>query len=139
MGPGFREKFEYVVITGVLLVYGYYFYRVLPPGGVNVSPQQVRLFVGMLVLLIVIFIAGAAILAVRMRSDAGPDDERDKLITLKSTQNAHFVLAGGSVTAIVSALVTDGNFWFVHVLLATLVLAQLLESVSRLFYYRQGV
>jgi hypothetical protein len=49
------------------------------------------------------------------------------------------LLAAGSVTAIISALLTDGNFWFVHVLLATLVLSQLLESLSRLYYYRQGV
>jgi hypothetical protein len=139
MDLSFREKYEYVVIVGLLVVYGYYFSRVLPPSGSDISTGQVTLFVGLLVLLIVIFVVGAIALEVQNRSDAVPDDERDKLITLKSTQNAHFLLAAGSVTAIISALLTDGNFWFVHVLLATLVLSQLLESLSRLYYYRQGV
>ena len=138
MDLSFREKFEYVVIVGLLAVYGYYFFRVLPPMGSDILPEQITLFVGLLVLLILIFIVGAIALAVQARSDAVPDDERDKLITLKSMRNAYFLLAGGAVTAIVSALVTEGNFWFVHVLLVTLVLAQLLESLSRLYYYRQG-
>jgi len=139
MDLSFREKYEYIVIVGLLLVTGYYFSRVLPPSAPDISPGQLALLVSVLVLLIVIFVVGAIALAVQTRTDAVPDDERDKLISLKSTRNANVLLAGGSVTAIISALATDGNFWFVHVLLATLVLAQLLESVSRLVYYRQGV
>ena len=139
MDLSFREKFEYVVIVGLLAVYGHYFFRVLPPMGSDIFPEQITLLVGLLVLLVLIFIVGAIALAVQARSNAVPDDERDKLITLKSMRNAYFLLAGGAVTAIVSALVTEGNFWFVHVLLVTLVLAQLLESLSRLYYYRQGV
>jgi len=49
------------------------------------------------------------------------------------------VLATGVFLALCTALLTNGNFLFMHVLLAFWVLAQLAEIGSRLFLYRRGV
>jgi hypothetical protein len=139
MELSFREKSQWLVIVAMPVVYGYYFYRVLPPSGPEITSEHISLFLGLLVPLVAIFIVGAAVMALGGGAESIQDDERDRLIALKSLRNAHYILASGAVLSVSCALFTEGNFWFAHLMLATLVLAQLLESSSRLFYYRQGL
>ena len=65
-------------------------------------------------------------------------DERDRLIALKGVRNGAYLLGTGVITSIGCALATDGNVIFVHVLFAFLVMAQLLEYGSQLYFYRRG-
>lgn len=139
MDLSFKEKMHWVTIIALAVIYGSYFLIVLPPESPDVSGNQVVLFVILLVPLILIFIVGAIVAAVTGRRSEVEDDERDRLIELKGIRNGAYVLGTGVFTAIASALVMDGNFWVIHVLFASLVLSELVESASQLVYYRWGV
>lgn len=138
MELGFREKFDWLTIVGMLALYGYYFSRVLPPEGPDLTSGNIAIFMTVMLAMIVVFIVGAATLAISMRRESLQDDERDKLINLLCTRNSHYVVASGAIISMAIALITQGNFWFIQAMLATLVLGQLMESASRLYYYRRG-
>jgi hypothetical protein len=88
------------------------------------------------VLLVVLQIAGHIVMTIVDRRTE--TDERDRLIALKGTRNAAYVLATGVFLSLNAAVLTQGNFVFTHVLLASWVLAQLTETGSQLAMYRRG-
>jgi hypothetical protein len=136
MDLSFQEKSLWLLFLSLIAVFGSYFATVLPTDAVNVMPQQIALFVGTVVLLVILQIVGHIVIAiVDRRTDT---DERDRLIGLKGTRNASYVLATGVFFALCTALVTQGNFLFTHLLLAFWVLAQLVEIGSQLVLYRRG-
>lgn len=136
MGLSFREKSLWLMLISLVGVFGFYFARALPPEAPNVMPEQVAVFALAVVTLVVIQIVGHAAIAV---VDRRPDsDERDRLIELKGARNSGFVLATGVFLALCAALVTKGNFVFMHVLLAFWVLAELVQIGSQLAMYRRG-
>jgi hypothetical protein len=116
--------------------FGFYFVTVLPTDAANVMPHQVALFAVAVVMLVILQIAGHIVIAVMDRRTE--TDERDRLIGLKGTRNAGYVLATGVFFALCAAIVTEGNFVFTHLLLAFWVLAQLVEIGSQLFLYKRG-
>lgn len=136
MGLSFQEKSLWLLFASLTVSFGLYFVTVLPAHTPNVLPQQVGLFVLVLVLLVVAQVVGHALIAlVDRRSQT---DERDRLIALKSSRIAAYVLATGVFLALCTALLTDGNFLFTHVLLGFWVLAQLVEIGAQLLLYRRG-
>lgn len=137
MGLSFQEKSLWVMFVGLVAAFGYYFATVLPPVAVDVMPDQVAMFVLAVVFLVITQIVGNIVIAVVDRNTQV--DERDRLIALKGNRNGGYVLATGVFLALCTALLTDGNFLFMHVLLAFWVLAELVEIGSRLFLYRRGV
>lgn len=139
MDLSFNEKMHWVTIIGLLVIYGFYFLTVLPPESADVAGNQVVLFIILLVPLILFFIIGAIVAVMTGRKSEVEDDERDRLIGLKGIRNGAYVLGTGVFAAIACALLMDGNFWVIHVLFASLVLSELVESASQLFYYRLGV
>jgi hypothetical protein len=131
----FQEKSFWLMFVGLIGAFGFYFAKVLPMGAVNVLPQQIGLFVVAVMMLVVTQIVGhVLIMLLDRRTDT---DERDRLIELKGTRNAAYVLATGVFLALCAALLTQGNFVFTHVLLAFWVLAQLMQIASQLFLYRR--
>ncbi len=141
MNISFREKSLWLLLLSLIVVFGVYFVSVLPVRSSNVAPTHVGSFVGMLILLVVIQIIGQTLLAIANRRELASriqSDERDALIKLKSMRLASYVLATGIFLSICVALVVPGNFAFVHVLLAFWVLAQAVEIVFQLIFYRQG-
>jgi hypothetical protein len=137
MNVSFQEKSLWLMLVSLVGVFGFYFVTVLPAQAANVQPQQIALFVLAVVMLVVMQVAGHVVIAIVDRRSA--TDERDRLIALKGTRNGSFVLATGVFLALCAALVTDGNFVFVHLLLGFWVLAQLVEIGSQLYLYRRGV
>lgn len=137
MGLSFQEKSLWVMFVGLVAAFGFYFATVLPPLAANVMPEQVVTFVLAVAFLIVTQIIGNIVIAVADRDTQ--TDERDRLIALKGSRNGGYVLAAGVFLALCTALLTNGNFLFMHVLLAFWVLAQLVEIGSRLYLYRRGV
>ncbi len=136
MDLSFREKSLWLMFVTLAATFGLYFLIVLPPSAANVRPPQVILFVVAIVLLVIMQIVGHAVIAIMdRRTDS---DERDRLIELKGTRNASYVLATGVFFALCAAMVTDGNFVFTHLLLAFWVLAQLVEIASQLVLHRRG-
>lgn len=136
MDLSFQEKSLWVMGGSLVAVFGFYFGTVLPIAAANVMPYHVVLFVLAVVFLVLIQTAGHIVIAIAdRRSDT---DERDTLIQLKGMRNAGYVLATGVFFALCSALISEGNFLFTHVLLGFWVAAQLVEIGSQLFMYRRG-
>ncbi len=136
MNLSFQEKSLWLMLVSLVGVFGFYFAKALPTHTVDVMPHQVVLFVLAVVLLVILQIVGHIVIAiVDRRTDT---DERDRLIGLKGTRNAAYVLATGVFLALCTALLTKGNFVFTHVLLGFWVIAQLVEIGSQLFFYRRG-
>ena len=133
----FHEKSLWLTLAGLLGAFGWYFAAVLPAPGADVLPSQVGTLAVAVALLVVAEIAGHIVIAVVDRRTAR--DERDRLVQLKGMRNGAIVLAAGVFWSLCTAIVTDGNFWFVHVLLAFWVLAQVVEIASQLAMYRLGV
>jgi hypothetical protein len=136
MNFSFHEKSLWLMLVSLVGVFGFYFATVLPTDAVNVMPYQIVLFVLAIVMLVIMQIVGHLVIAI---SDRRPEtDERDRLIELKGTRTAAYVLATGVFLALCAALLTNGNFVFTHVLLGFWVLAQLVEIGSQLFLHRRG-
>jgi hypothetical protein len=136
MNASFHEKSLWLVFASLVVCFGLYFAQVLPSGGQNVMPQEVALFVAAVVLLVVLQIVGHIIIALMDRRTS--TDERDRMIGLIGTRNAAYVLASGVFLSLCSALVVPGNFVFMHVLLGSWVLAQLVETGTQLVLYRRA-
>ncbi len=136
MDLSFQEKSLWLMGGSLVAGFSFYFGTVLPIAAVDVMPNHVVLFVVAVVFLVLVQVAGHIVIAiVDRRSDT---DERDTLIQLKGMRNAGYVLATGVFAALCTALISDGNFAFTHVLLAFWVAAQLVEIGSQLFMYRRG-
>ena len=132
----FQEKSLWLMFVGLVAGFGFYFATVLPMATVDVMPQQMVLFVLAVVALVLMQIVGHVLIAIIDRRTG--TDERDRLIALKGTRIAAYVLATGVFLALCAALLTRGNFIFTHVLLAFWVLAQLTEIGAQLVMYRRG-
>ncbi len=136
MDLSFQEKSLWLTFIGLVGSFAFYFLTVLPSRAVDVLPHQVVLFVVAVVLLVITQVVGHIVIAIVDRRTE--TDERDRLIELKSTRNAAYVLATGVFLALCAAVFTKGNFVFTHVLLGFWVLAQLVEIGSQLLLYRLG-
>jgi len=139
VGLSFHEKSLWLMLVSLLAVFGFYFAVALPSAqvmGANVLPNQVGLFAAAIVVLVVMQVVGHVVIALVDRRTA--TDERDRLIELKGTRNASYVLASGVFFALCTALLVPGNFAFTHVLLGSWVAAQLVEIASQLYLQRRG-
>ena len=140
MNLSFQEKSLWLMFVSLIAAFSFYFYfafvTVLPAEAIDVMPHQVVFFVLAVVMLVIMSIVGHIVIAIADRRTE--TDERDRLIELKGTRNASYVLATGVFFALCAALLTDGNFVFTHLLLGFWVLAQLVEIGSQLFLYRRG-
>lgn len=139
MKSSFNENFEWVTLVSVTAIFGYYFLSVLPPNEPNITSDQVLLFVVLLALLVVLYIIGATIF-INLNDDEDEllVDEREQMILLKGYRPSYYVLTLGVWAAMASAFFLEGNFWVMHALLTALVLAQLTESATKIYYYRRG-
>ena len=132
----FHEKSLWLMLVSLVAAFGVYFASALPGAGPDVQPHQVALFAVMVGVLVATQVAGHIVIAlVDRRTET---DERDHLIELKGTRNGAYVLAAGVFFALCTALVTQGNFVFMHVLLGSWVVAQIVEIVSELALHRRG-
>lgn len=136
MDLSFQEKSLWVAFAGLIGAFGFYFITVLPSHEANVMPEQVGLFILIVVFLVVTQIIGHAAMAIRDRRTE--PDERARLIELKGSRNGSYVLASGVFFALSVAVFTEGNFIFTHLLLAFWVLAHLVEIGSQLILHRRG-
>ena len=136
MDLSFQEKSLWLMLASLVAVFGFYFWAVLPSPAVDVMPNQMGPFIVAVVALVVVQVVGHIVIAIADRRTA--TDERDRLIGLKGTRNAGYVLATGVFFALCTALATRGNFIFCHVLLGSWVAAQLVDIASQLYYYRRG-
>jgi hypothetical protein len=136
VGLSFQEKSLWVVLVSLGAVFGAYFALALPLRTADVNAAQVGMFVAAVVVLVITQVVGQVVVALVDRD--ARTDERDRLIALKGMRNAGYVLATGVFFALCAAVLTRGNFVIAHVLLASWVVAQMVEIASQLWYYRRG-
>lgn len=67
------------------------------------------------------------------------EDERDKLIELKSTRNSYFIFGIGFVISlVVLAFGYPPKFMFIALILAGIA-SEIFDNLSKLYYHRKGV
>ena len=138
----FREKSLWLQLTSLVVIFGAYFGHILPTASIDVTPDRIATFIGMLVVLVAIQIGGHVLLAFANRHElAAPvqSDERDMRIRLAGEQYSGYALVTGVFCSLCVALLVPGNFVFVHVLLAFWVAAEITGIVTRIVLYRRGL
>jgi heme/copper-type cytochrome/quinol oxidase subunit 2 len=138
----FKARTTAVMLVVVAIVYGWYFAQLLLEAAstpVDEIDYQGLLFV-MVVILVVLFTIGVAVLAALARREANEDeDERDKLIEMRGAQVGRDVLTVAVLVAMGVAVVGGAQFWIANILLAGLVLGELAKGTVMLVRYRRGV
>lgn len=164
-----RERISWVGLIVNLVITVWYFEHILRlPAEADLWGPRTAFFAASLVILAV-FVAIACEVALRVVQrgtggghDTAPQDERDVLIDLRATRNAHLVLGFGVIAVLVQLallewsqrywrrpanpdtileLLGTGPLQAMHVaqlLLAALALAAFAQNASRIFYYRRG-
>lgn len=164
-----RERISWVGLVVNLVVTTWYFQRILRlPADADLFGPRTAAFAASLVTVAIVVAIGCqvALRLVDQRTgggkDASPTDERDVLIDLRSTRNAHFVLGFLLIIALaqvalvelaqrsgrampaadsVLELLATGPLQAMHLaqlVLAALALAAITQNASRIFFYRRG-
>jgi hypothetical protein len=166
-----QERISWVALIVNVVIGAWYFGRVLaaPAEADLFGPQIAKLAIGLVITAVLVGIACEVLLRIVQQrtgggSDAAVQDERDALIDLKATRNAHGVLGVAVVVVLVQiallewgarsrywswryepetvlGLLGTGPLQSMHVaqlLLAALGLAAITLNASRVFYYRRG-
>jgi amino acid transporter len=128
-------------MTGLLvLVFGGYFAVVLGP--VAGSPAREIAYTALMGVATVAltFLAAVShiVLAIVFRSQVDAHDERDRLIDLRSTRVAAYILAAGVFAGIGLAVVQADRFWIAQALIAALVVAEITDGIVKVALYRRG-
>lgn len=136
-GMSFREKSAAIVLLTNLAVFGTYF---LKTWDASLS-EAVPIFFKSVGLSISVLIGAHILVAVHSRSEDvdRERDERDKLIDLFSTRNAHYVLLVGAWIIPVLALMQFAPLLIANSALAVLVCSGIVLHGSQVAYYRFGV
>lgn len=142
MNMSFQEKSVWISLITTLLVFGYYFVKVIEwmTGGEIYGPEIIGLFIVVVVAMIVIEAVSHIALALSSVKEAELyEDERDQLIELKATRNAYYLLASGVWVAAGSMLLSPSPLMMANVILFFFILSEITGFSSQLFYYRKGI
>ncbi len=139
----FREKSDWLSFASLCLL-AIYFVEVgrgvflgSAGGGTN---HYFKLFWWLVGVLIAIQVVTHSVLATRAPKEAQlPLDERERLIHLRATPPAYYVLLVGTFMTI-GTMHMGFNVWqFAHCILFVIWVAELLRYGMRLYYYRRAV
>lgn len=137
----FREKSAWISLATYLLVYGWYFWALASAmmAGNADTAHFMNLLVGSVFFLIQLEIVLHVIAAIQSPKEAmAPEDERERLIELKATRIAYFVVSSGAVFAVGAIFFGVDNFHVANGLFFALVLSVLAKCGSQVIYYRLG-
>ena len=131
----FREKTLWSSLVSTVVLYAYYFWRVLQIG--DGDPGRVGgLFLQIVLVMIVLQIAITAAMAIHRRPEK--PDERDRRISMLATRYAYYVLMTGVWGALTVGAMSFGTFWVAHAALLAIVLAEITRCAGQLVHYRRG-
>lgn len=139
----FREKSDWLSFASLSLL-AIYFFEIgrgvltgSPPSG---PYDYFKLFWWLIGVLIAIQVVTHSVLATRSPQEAkAPVDERERLIHLRATAPAYFVLLVGAFMTIGTMHMGFSVWQFAHCILFVIWIAELLRYGMRLFYYRRAV
>lgn len=131
-----RELGLWLVIVTTAVVYAWYFWRAVALGP-GAAWRVGASFVDAVIILVVLQIVGQIVITVRNGRER--TDERDRRIGLSATRVAYAILVVGVWCALGVAAMSLGTFWVIHVLLLSIVIAELARWISQIVYYRAGI
>jgi hypothetical protein len=137
----FQEKRIWVSLLTTLVIFGYYFKNVYESFRSSaVDPgEMIGLFISVTVMLIIVEIFSEILLSFGAGRDAKqPKDERDRLIELKATKFAYYLLMAGIWISFAAVFSTSPRITMPNALLFFLVLAEVVKFALQLFFYRRG-
>jgi hypothetical protein len=136
----FREKSTWITFLLVLGVFGIFFVS----AGIHLfSPthqyhNDLLLFLVLVVVIVVLQVVLHFIVAFRSPKDANtPQDERERLIALKATRPAFYVLMTGAFLAVGTIHLGRGPVLTLHAVLFAMWLAELTRNGAMIYYYRR--
>jgi len=139
----FREKMAWVMLVGMVVAAGFYFYIVL---NISASMEQVPkpVFAGLTVVFIVILtvfaIVGASASALSNLGEADlPMDERDKLISLRATRLSSIAIVVVLIMTITAYFFDARSSDMLLGIMAALIAGHLVEYITQIYLYRRGV
>jgi len=136
----FREKSTWISFLLTLVGFGFYFVSVLRQLIWPVHPHRnfFMLFVALLLLIIVLNVVLHAIAAARAPADARtPQDERERMISLKAKRPAFYVVMTGSFLSVGIIHLNVGPWPIINAVLFSVWLGQLTNYGAQLYYYRR--
>jgi uncharacterized membrane protein len=147
---GYQEKKSIVNIFSALLItglYGLIIYQRHMDGRFDLTDDYQKwgvlflIFIGIsIVARIIIYIIFHIINAIATREEDIPvEDERDKLIQLKSTRNSYMVFTIGFVLGITALAFGMPVYTIFIVFIISGLLSEIFENSSQIYYYRKGV
>jgi uncharacterized membrane protein len=89
---------------------------------------------------IIIYIIFHIINAIATREEEVPvEDERDKLVKLKSTRNSYYAFSGGFVLSVISLALGMPVYGIFIAFVGFGLIAEIIENSSQIYYYRKGI
>ena len=135
----FREKSAWITFV-LLLAFGIYFGDIVRHALNPAAPHGnfLQLFVALVVAIVVLEIITHVVIALRSPRDArAPIDERERLIELRSTRPAFFVLLAGAFLSVGTIHIGASTWTLAHCVLFAIWMAELTRYGSRLYHYRR--
>ena len=134
----FREKSTWISFILLLAISIPFFFFWIDRGSTR-SASSFHLFLSLVILFIVGEIVLHAIIAMQSPRDArAPRDERDRLIDLRATRVAFFVLMTGALLVIVMVHLPVDRLEILQALLLSVVVSELTMLGARIVYYRRA-
>lgn len=149
----YKEKTIWLSLVILVFTWGYYWLTLAELAQHQSLNQLIikDLLKSVILLTILLEVVLHIILAIINHKDANTgDDERDKLISLRSTQHAYIILSIGIAIAVFYTIAPALNSFIfpasefayhekiVQIVLLFMVLAEVIRLSSQLFYYRRG-
>lgn len=142
MNISFKEKSIWASLIITIIVFGYYFVRVVSifKEPVPDTSTLIGVFITMVVLMIIIQIVSQITLAIAFKKEANEGfDERDKLISLKATRISYWILILGVVNTILYLVLGTSPLLAANILWFMFIIAEICGDSIKLFYYRRGI
>jgi len=137
----FREKSAWVTFV-LLLGFGIYFVEVASPWWNPTAPHvnHFQLFILLLIAIVILEIASHIVITMQSPRDAkAPLDERERLIALRATRPAFFVLLVGAFLSIGTMHLGVSTWVLAHCVLLAIWIAELTRFGTQVYYYRRGI
>jgi heme/copper-type cytochrome/quinol oxidase subunit 2 len=138
----FREKLAWISVLTMTLVYGWYFWTVFPlarAGHVD-RLHYAAMLQGTIIVVVVLQVILAILVAIfSPREAARPEDERERLIALKGSRSAYFVLVTGTLLVSVCGIFFNADSVLLgNAALVAVVAANLVKDITQVVHYRLG-
>jgi hypothetical protein len=134
----FREKSAWISAVLLTLFLAVFFWPIL--GGHLRGAQPMHHFFVAVATFVVLEVVLHAAIAIRSPRDArAPKDERERLIALKASRIAYYVLIVGTLSSIVTIHLGSRDYQIVGFAFLAVVVSELVRSVSVIVFHRRGV